>query len=232
MENQELNNGLMDQNLNETNSSNNGASVNDSDSQTRYFKKNNKRTAAKRNAMQKKEEKRDRLVKERDSKKADLDRGYKIEEVENEDGEKSKKHTPLVPSERSFIVSKIAALEEQIFDLGEEIEKLDEDIKNMADMKTSSIKSRLKGKKKDKQLKKAVSSAEKYFAKEAENGSKEIVDEIKHKVQQHQGNEAYNSLMEFLRSDSSPVKKRFQKDPKLEDQVLEELLTTIENGKL
>lgn len=249
MENQELNNSTMNQNLNESNSSksdestsfnnaqiensssNSGLNANDRESQSRHYKKNNKRIAEKRNVKQRKEEKRDRLEGEREAKKADLNRGYRIVEVEDEEGETSNKHFPIDGTERAFIESGIADLDNQIYDVKTEIELLEQEIKDLSQSKKSSLKSKLKNKKRDKKISKALKSAERFVKKSSENGQKQVIDDIKYKAQSNKDQEAYQSLLQFLRSEPSPIKRTVSKDPELEDAVIEKLLNKINNGQ-
>lgn len=229
MENQELEKEGMDLKNNENGSSeSNGENGN---SAPRFIKKNNKKVSSKRNAKLRKEEKLDRLVRERDAKKAELKRGYKIVDVVDDEGNESKKHIPLDATERSVVESAIASLENQIFDIKSEIETLEEEIKDLSQTKTSSLRNKLKNKKRDKKISKALKSVERFVKKSSENGQKEVVDDIKYKAQSNKDQEAYQSLLLFLRSEPSPIKRTFSKDPELEDTVIEKLLGKINNGQ-
>jgi len=229
MENQELEKDGMDlKNNGDSSSESNGENGN---SAPRFIKKNNKRVSSKRNAKFRKLEKLDRLVKEGDAKKAELKRGYKIVDVEDDEGNESKKHIPLDATERSVIESAIASLDNQVFDIKSEIETLEEEIKGLSRTKTASLRNKLKDKKRDKKISKALKSAERFVKKSSENGQKQVIDDIKYKAQSNKDLEAYDSLLKFLRSEPSPIKKSFHKDPELEDTVIEKLLGKINNGQ-
>jgi len=194
----------------------------------RYNKRNNKRIANLKRAKEQKEKKKDRLGSERDAKKADISRGYLIVHLNDDESDtEHTKHVPLDVADKEIIKAVIAEREEEIFDLKEEIEKIDNDIKVLASVRKSSARNRLGKKIQTKQEKKLVEQIDKALTKASGNGKQELVSEIESQIKKGDNSKAYNSLKAFLSEQVKPVAKKLDKSEEFEKSVLNKVIENI-----
>ncbi len=208
---------------NNSEENNNHKSNSNGKGKKRYYKGNNRKLANLNRTKSLKKQKQERLISEIETLKADLNRGYII--VADEEGQT--RHKPLDVADKKVISSKISELDFERFMLTFEIADLDEDIRNLAGVKKSSItdkKSKIRRSKNEDNLVQCVSKA---LIKASENGSEEKISKIKQQIQSGQKNAAYNSLKSFLSEEVKPVAKKLNKSVELEKNVIERVLDKL-----
>lgn len=197
----------------------------------RHYRKDNTRIANLKNTKLQKQKKLARLISERDSKKADRDRGY-INVPLNDDSDTQRvKQVQLDPSDKEMLRSVIAEREYEIYELGLDIDELELKIKNLATAKKSSFKKKLSKKKQDKNENDMVKRIDSALDKASKNGSKEIVSKIKQQVRSGKKDDAYDSLKSFLSQQVKPVAKKLDKDAKLEKNVLDKVIEKLSTSQ-
>lgn len=207
----------------DTNSNANNDEVNNGTGR-KHYRRDNRRIANLKNVKSRKQEKMARLTSERDSKKADLDRGYMIISLNDDSDTQRVKHVPLDPSDKEMLKSVIAEREYDMYELGLDIEELELKIKNLAAAKKTSFKDKLSKSKRVKKENDLVKRVEGELIEASKNGSNQIVSHILQQVQSGNKNDAYNSLKSFLSQQVKTVAKQFDKDEKLEKIVLDRIL--------
>jgi hypothetical protein len=195
----------------------------------RHYRRDNKQIASLKNIKSRKQEKLARLTRERDGKKADLERGY-INVQLGDDSERVKQ-VGLEPSDKEMIRSVIAEKEYEIYELGLDIDEIDVKIRALATAKKSSFKKKLSKKKQDKNENDMVKRIDSELDKASKNGSTEIVSKIKQQVRSGKKDDAYDSLKSFLSQKVKPVAKKLDKDAKLEKNVLDKVIEKLSTSQ-
>lgn len=191
----------------------------------KHYRKDNRRIANLKNTKSRKQEKLARLNGERDTKKADLDRGYLI--VQLGDDSERVKHVPLDASDKEMIRSVIAEKEFEIYELGLDIDEIDLKLRELAAAKKTSFKDRLSKKRQVKKEDDLVDRVGRELNKASQNGDEKIISEIQQQVKSGKKNEAYDSLKSFLSEQVKPVAKKLDKSEQLEKKVLDRVLEKL-----
>ncbi len=198
----------------------------------RYNKRNNKRIANLKRTKVQKEKKLARLISERNTKKADIDRGYLIVHLNDDESDtEHSKHVRLNGADKEVIKAVIAEREDEIFDLNEEIEKIDADLLALATVRKSSARDRLGKKKQTKKEDDLVDRVGRELNKASNNGDEKIISEIQQQVQSGHNNDAYYSLKAFLSEQVKTVAKKLDKSEQLEKKVLDRVLENISKAQ-
>jgi len=197
----------------------------------KHYRKDNTRIANLNTTKLQKQKKLARLIRERDSKKADRDRGYINVPLNDDADTKRVKQVQLDPSDKEMLRSVIAEKEYEIYELGLDIDEIDVKIRALATAKTSSFQNRLNKKKQDKNENDMVKRIDSALDKASKNGSKEIVSKIKQQVQSGKKDDAYDSLKSFLSQQVKPVAKKLDKDSKLEKNVLDRVIDKLSSSQ-
>jgi len=194
----------------------------------RYSKRNNKRIANLKRTKGQKEKKLARLESERDTKKADVSRGYLIVHLNDDESDtEHSKHVQLNTSDKEVIRAVIAEKDFEIYELGLDIGEIDSKIRDLASAKKSSYKDRLSKKRKTKNEDDLVKRVDKELSKTSTNGGAEIISEIQKQIQSGKKNEAYYSLKAFLSEQVKTVAKKLDKSEQLEKNVLDRVIENI-----
>ena len=197
----------------------------------KHYRRDNRRIANLKNVKSRKQEKMARLTSERDSKKADLDRGYMIISLNNDSDTQRVKHVPLDPSDKEMLRSVIAEREYDMYELGLDLDELELKIKNLAAAKKTSFKDKLSKSKRVKKENDLVKRVEGELIEAQKNDSKKIVSQIQQQAQSGNKNGAYDSLKFFLSQEVKTVAKKLDKDAKLEKTVLDKVIDKLSTSQ-
>lgn len=196
----------------------------------KYSKKNNRRIANLKNTKSLKKRKLARLKDERSSKKAAIRRGYLISNLNNNEEDSNpehNKHVTLDPADKEILCSGITELDLDIYDLEQEVKKVNNQMFSLASAKTSTNRDKLNKKKESKKVDDLVDRVSRELTKASKNGSTGIISKIQLQAQTGNKNEAFETIKSFLADQVKTVSKKLDNSKQLQDNVLNRVIEKL-----